>query len=57
MPKFMLTDKKASAVRAVIRAGVVCATAFGLKLSVEQVAAVQLATEAVLQAATQLTSP
>ena len=43
-------DARASAFRTLIRAGVVCATAFGLKLSADQVAAIQLATEAVIQA-------
>lgn len=38
-----------SNVRAVIRAALVAATAFGLGLSAEQVAAVQLLAEAVLQ--------
>ena len=47
---------KASAIRAAIRAAVVCATAFGLKLSAEQVAAIQLAAEAGLQVVTAYTS-
>lgn len=38
-----------STVRALVRAGVVLATAFGLGLTAEQVAAVQVFTEAVLQ--------
>lgn len=39
-----------SQLRALIRAIVVCVTAFGLNLSAEQVASVQLVTEAGLQA-------
>lgn len=39
-----------SQIRALIRAALVCVTAFGLKLSVDQVAAVQLTGEALLQA-------
>lgn len=39
-----------SQVRALLRAGLVCVTAFGLKLSADQVAAVQLFAEAALQA-------
>lgn len=38
-----------SKVRAIVRATVVVATAFGLKWSAEQVAAVQVLVEAVLQ--------
>lgn len=38
-----------SKIRMVVRAVVVCATAFGLKLDANQVAAVYLVTEAVLQ--------
>lgn len=49
-----LTDPQLSAMRAVVRACLVVATAFGLRLSAEQVAAVQLAGEALLQAYTQL---
>jgi hypothetical protein len=44
---------KLSALRALIRAGVVCATAFGLKLSADQVAGIQLLTEAIIQAVAQ----
>ena len=51
MTRLLLSDSRASALRTRLRAAVVCATAFGLKLSAEQVAAVQLATEAVIQAA------
>jgi len=43
-----LTNPQVSALRALFRAGLVCVTAFGLKLSAEQVAAVQLLGEAVL---------
>ena len=39
----------ASKVRMVVRAVLVCVTAFGLRLSAEQVASVQLLAEAVLQ--------
>ena len=39
-----------SQTRALIRAITVCVTAFGLKLSADQVAAVQLVAEAALQA-------
>lgn len=38
-----------SSVRALVRASVVAATAFGLGLSAEQVAAIQLLAEATLQ--------
>jgi hypothetical protein len=51
MTRILLSDSRASALRTLLRAAVVCSTAFGLKLSAEQVAAVQLATEAVIQAA------
>ena len=51
MTRILLSDSRASALRTLLRAAVVVATAFGLKLSAEQVAAVQLATEAVIQAA------
>jgi len=43
------SDARASALRTLLRAGVVIATAFGLKLTADQVAAVQLGIEAVLQ--------
>lgn len=39
-----------SQIRALIRAALVCVTAFGFKLSADQVAAVQLLAEAGLQA-------
>lgn len=51
-----LTDGGSSA-RALLRALVVAATAFGLKLSVDQVGAVQLVLEAALQAGQQLVKP
>ena len=38
-----------SKIRVAVRAVVVCATAFGLKLTADQVAAVYLVTEAALQ--------
>lgn len=42
-------DARASALRSLLRALVVCATAFGLDLSADQVAAIQVLTEAVIQ--------
>jgi hypothetical protein len=45
----MITSQYASKIRMVVRAGLVCLTAFGTDLSAEQVAAVQLFAEAVLQ--------
>lgn len=53
---FRLTDSRTSALRALLRAIVVCVTAFGLKLSVEQVAAIQLVAEAALVVVTQFTT-
>lgn len=50
MHRLFDNDTRASAVRTLVRAAVVCLTAFGLDLSADQVAAVQLATEAVIQA-------
>lgn len=47
----------ASAIRALIRALILCATAFGFKLTVDQVAAVQLVAEALIQIGTQWMSP
>lgn len=44
-----MTMEHASRIRMVIRASLVCVTAFGLNLSADQVAAVQLLAEAVLQ--------
>lgn len=43
-------DPKGSAIRTVLRCALAVATAFGLKLSAQQVATVQVAAEAVLQA-------
>lgn len=48
MTRLLASDSSASALRSLVRAAVVCATAFGLRLSVDQVAAIQLATEAVI---------
>lgn len=45
----MITSTYASKIRMAIRAVTVCATAFGLKLSADQVAGIQLVTEAALQ--------
>ena len=44
-----MTTQYASKVRLAVRAALVCITAFGLKLSGDQVAAVQLVAEALLQ--------
>lgn len=43
-----------TAVRAFVRAVTVCATAFGLKLTADQVAAVQIVVEAALQLGVQV---
>lgn len=51
----LLDSRRGSALRFLIRAIVVCATAFGLDLTADQVAGIQLLTEAVLQAATAFT--
>lgn len=45
----MISTVHASQVRMVVRAALVCLTAFGLNLSAEQVASVQLLAEAILQ--------
>lgn len=45
----MLSMKYASKIRFAVRAALVCVTAFGLDLSPEQVGAIQLVAEAVLQ--------
>jgi hypothetical protein len=45
----MITSSYASKIRLAVRSAVVCATAFGLRLSADQVAAVQLVAEALLQ--------
>jgi hypothetical protein len=42
-------DARASSFRSLVRAVVVLATAFGLSLNADQVAAIQIAAEAVLQ--------
>ena len=52
--KRLFSTEGGSAVRAVIRAAVICLTAFGLDLSAEQVAAIQLLVEAMLTLGTQL---
>lgn len=44
-------DTRSTALRALLRAALVVATSFGLKLTAEQVAAIQLAAEAALTAA------
>lgn len=44
-----MTTQYASKVRFALRAALVCVTAFGLSLSADQVAAIQLVAEAVLQ--------
>lgn len=48
-------DPKGSAIRTVLRCVLAVATAFGLKWSAEQVAIVQVAAEAVIQAFRQFT--
>jgi hypothetical protein len=53
----LFSTRGGSAVRAAVRAGVICATAFGLRWSPEQIAAVQLAVEALLQVGAVLTTP
>lgn len=45
----MFSVRRAQDVRLAIRAALVCATAFGMKLSADQIAAVMLAAEAVLR--------
>lgn len=44
-----MTTVYASKIRMVVRASLVCVTAFGLNLSGDQVASIQLLAEAVLQ--------
>ena len=44
----MISSKYASKIRMVVRSTLVVVTAFGLKLSAEQVASIQLFSEAVL---------
>lgn len=53
MHRIFGTTGAASALRTVLRAAIVIATAFGWKLSADQVAAVQLGIEALLQAGQQ----
>jgi len=50
-----LTNSRVSALRALFRAAVICGTAFGLDWTQAQVAATQLAAEAVLLVAVQFT--
>lgn len=49
MKRFQISTARAQYVRALVRAVAVAAAAFGLKLSVDQTAAVYGLTEAVLQ--------
>lgn len=49
MKRFRISVTRAQYVRTFVRAAVVAATAFGLRLSVDQVAAVYGVTEAALQ--------
>jgi hypothetical protein len=49
MRKFFSNTKAGTALRGLFRAVLVCATAFGLKLSPEQIAAVLLVAESGLQ--------
>lgn len=51
MHRILGNDSRASAIRSLLRAAIVVATSFGLKLTADQVAAIQLAVEAVLSAA------
>ena len=44
-----MTSIHASKIRMVVRAALVCVTAFGLNLSAEQVASMQLLAEALMQ--------
>ena len=43
------SDTRASALRTLLRAAVIIGTAFGIKMSPDQIAAVQLGIEAILQ--------
>jgi hypothetical protein len=45
----MITSHYASKIRMAVRAALVCATAYGLRLDASQVAATQLVAEALLQ--------
>lgn len=49
MYRFFGNDAISSALRSLLRAAVVCGTAFGLKLTADQVAAIQLVIESILQ--------
>lgn len=49
MSKLFGTTARASALRTLLRSVLVVATSFGLKLTAEQVAAIQLGVEALLQ--------
>lgn len=49
MSKLFGSDSRSSALRTLVRSVLVVATSFGLKLTAEQVAAVQVALEALLQ--------
>jgi hypothetical protein len=53
MHRIFGTNGAASALRTILRAAIVIATAFGWKLSADQVAAIQLGIEALLQAGQQ----
>ena len=48
-----ITQGQSTLLRAVLRTALILVTAFGFQLTAEQVAAIQLAAEAVLQAAVQ----
>jgi len=48
------SDNRATAIRSLLRALIVCATAFGLRLTADQVAAIQLVAEAAITAARSL---
>lgn len=50
MFRLLANDSRASALRSLFRALLIVATSFGLKLTADQVAAIQLAAEAVLSA-------
>ena len=45
----LFSTRGSSALRAVVRVAVLCVAAFGTELDVNQIAAIQLATEALLQ--------
>jgi hypothetical protein len=48
------SDNRATAIRSLLRALIICATAFGLRLTADQVAAIQLVAEAAITAARSL---